>query len=109
MAGPHFEADCTLRRLLRDSGQYGVMARRNAPRRGGRRVARSDGDPAGRQPASPGMHWRADGQPKSAYRSQGEALSVADERRSESGVDLNAYRCEICGGWHLGSYGRSGR
>jgi hypothetical protein len=55
------------------------------------------------------MHWRADGQPKSAYRSQGEALSVADERRSESGVDLNAYQCEICGSWHLGSYGRSER
>ena len=55
------------------------------------------------------MHWRADGQPKSAYRSQGEALSVADERRSESGVDLDAYRCEICGSWHLGSYGRGER
>jgi hypothetical protein len=85
------------------------MARRNAPRRGGRRVGKSDGDPARRQPLSRGMHWRADGQPKSAYRSQGEALSVADERRSESDVDLDAYQCEICGSWHLGSYGRGER
>jgi hypothetical protein len=85
------------------------MARRNAPRRGGRRVGRSGGDPAGRQRVSTGMHWRADGRPKSAYRSQGEALSVADERRSESGVDLDAYQCEMCGSWHLGSYGRSQR
>jgi hypothetical protein len=55
------------------------------------------------QQASHRSHWRADGAPKSAYRSQGEALSVADERRQESGVDLNAYRCEVCSAWHLGN------
>ena len=76
---------------------------------GGGASAEATDDPSGRQPVSRGMHWRADGQPKSAYRSQGEALSVADERRSESGVDLDAYRCEICGSWHLGSYRRSER
>jgi hypothetical protein len=53
--------------------------------------------------ASHRSHWRADGAPKSAYRTQGEALSVADERRQESGVDLNAYRCEVCSAWHLGN------
>jgi hypothetical protein len=50
-------------------------------------------------------HWRADGAPKSAYRSQGEALSVADERRQESGVVLMAYRCDFCSFWHLGNTG----
>jgi hypothetical protein len=85
------------------------MARRNAPRRGGRRISPGDRPRDAVRPVSLGAHWRADGQPKSAYRSQGEALSVADERRAESGVDLNVYRCEICRSWHLGSFGRSQR
>jgi hypothetical protein len=85
------------------------MARRNAPRRGGRRVNKREGQPDNLRPPSLGTHWRADGQPKSAYRSQGEALGVADERRHESGVDLNVYQCEICRSWHLGSFGRSRR
>ena len=54
-----------------------------------------------------GAHWRADGQPKSAYPSQGEALSVADERRFETGVELNVYQCDTCHRWHLG--GSEGR
>jgi hypothetical protein len=48
-------------------------------------------------------HWRADGSPKSSYRSEGEALSVADERHQDSGVALAAYRCEYCAAWHLGN------
>jgi hypothetical protein len=85
------------------------MARRNAPRRGGRRINKRDGQPDNLRPPSLGTHWRADGQPKSAYRSQGEALGVADERRFDSGVDLNVYQCEICRSWHLGSCGRNTR
>lgn len=85
------------------------MARRNAPRRGGRRVRTADRGSDELTRVSPGSHWRADGQPKSAYASQGEALSMADERRADSGVELNVYQCEICARWHLGSYGRRSR
>jgi hypothetical protein len=55
------------------------------------------------------MHWRADGAPKTAYRSQQEAWSMADERRGDTGVDLNVYRCDICTGWHLGRSGERDR
>jgi hypothetical protein len=48
-------------------------------------------------------HWRADGAPKTAYRSQRDALSVADERRMDAGVELNVYRCEFCSAWHVGT------
>jgi hypothetical protein len=81
------------------------MARRNSPRRGGRRTKNGDPHQAERRPVSSGTHWRADGQPKSTYRSQGEAFGVADERRAESGVELSVYQCQICGGWHLGNSG----
>jgi len=50
-----------------------------------------------------GPHWRADGAPKAAYLTQGEALSVAEERRHETGVELSVYRCDVCAGWHMGS------
>ena len=50
-----------------------------------------------------GAHWRADGTPKIAYGSQGEALAVADERRAETGVDLSVYRCDFCSAWHMGN------
>jgi hypothetical protein len=50
-----------------------------------------------------GPHWRADGAPKAAYLTQGEALSVAEERRRETGVELSVYRCDVCAGWHMGS------
>jgi hypothetical protein len=53
-----------------------------------------------------GPHWRADGAPKAAYLTQGEALSVAEERRHETGVELSVYRCDVCAGWHMG--GRDG-
>ena len=54
---------------------------------------------------SPGLgtHWRSDGAPKTGYRSQAEALSVADERRHDTGVGLNVYRCDYCSAWHLGN------
>jgi hypothetical protein len=58
---------------------------------------------------SPGAHWRADGAPKTTYSSQIDALSMADERRHETGVDLNVYQCDYCSGWHMGSSGGRGR
>ena len=57
---------------------------------------------------NPGAHWRADGAPKTAYRSQAEALSVADERRQDSGAELNVYQCGFCHAWHMGSRGSRG-
>jgi hypothetical protein len=30
---------------------------------------------------------------------------MADERRRESGADLNVYRCDFCAAWHMGSSG----
>lgn len=72
----------------------------------GRRKARRRSAPARTGPGerfNPGSHWRADGAPKAAYRSQAEALSVADERRHDTGLELNVYRCEICSSWHMGS------
>lgn len=56
-----------------------------------------------------GSHWRADGAPKSAYRSQGEALGAADEQRHESGADLRVYQCDFCSCWHMArASGRQG-
>jgi hypothetical protein len=75
------------------------MARRNHLRRTGARHELDD------RPRNLGAHWRADGAPKTAYRSQQEALSMADERRDDTGVDLNAYRCDVCRSWHLGRLG----
>lgn len=72
-----------------------VMARRKRDRRPPRAGVE--------RPQRLGAHWRADGAPKNAYRTQGEALSVADERRQETGVELNVYRCEYCSAWHLGN------
>jgi len=78
-------------------GQNGVVSRRNLPKRGSR--SRRD-DP---RPFSLGSHWRADGAPKAGFRSQQEALRAANVRRLESGVTLNAYECDFCSRWHLGS------
>ena len=50
-----------------------------------------------------GSHWRADGHPKAAYASQGDALTAALVRRQESGVELNVYRCDVCTSWHMGN------
>ena len=75
------------------------MARRTNRRDATRRPA-----PAERAP-SLGAHFRADGTPKVAYGSQGEALAVADERRAETGADLSVYRCGFCSAWHMGNAG----
>jgi hypothetical protein len=48
-------------------------------------------------------HWRADGNPKVRYPSESEAHRAGFAYRLEHGVDLNAYECEYCGGWHLGA------
>jgi hypothetical protein len=53
-----------------------------------------------------GSHWREDGAPKTAYRDQSDALTAAQERRDESGVDLNVYRCDVCSAWHMGKPSR---
>ena len=50
-----------------------------------------------------GSHWRADGLPKTAYASQGDALTAALVSRLESGVELNVYRCDVCSAWHMGN------
>ncbi len=50
-----------------------------------------------------GAHWRADGMPKTPYGSQGEALTVAEERRQDSGADLRVYQCDVCHAWHMGN------
>ena len=55
------------------------------------------------RPESFRSHWRADGAPKTTYRSEAEAHFVADERRQDSGVELVAYRCGFCSAWHLGN------
>ena len=57
---------------------------------------------APRQP-SHRSQWRADGAPKTAYLNRRDALSVADERRIDAGVELNVYQCEICSAWHIGT------
>ena len=69
--------------------------------RGRRRAHLRQPPTDGGSPRRLGPHWRADGAPKAAYVTQGEALSVADERRRETGVELSVYRCEVCAGWHM--------
>jgi hypothetical protein len=78
-------------------GQNGVVSRRNLPNRKGR--SRRD-DP---RPFSLGSHYRADGAPKAAFRSQQEAQRAANVRQLESGVTLHVYECDFCSRWHLGS------
>ena len=79
--------------------QTGGMARRGTSGRGRRRTADPD------RSLSLGAHFRADGGPKVTYRTQRDALSVADERSQDTGVSLNVYRCEYCSGWHMGNAG----
>jgi hypothetical protein len=52
-----------------------------------------------------GAHWRADGVPKNAYRTRGDALAVAHERRQDTGVELHVYLCDFCSAWHMGNPG----
>ena len=48
-------------------------------------------------------HWRADGEPKTRYRTQADAERAALQYRLEHGRELNSYSCEFCSGWHLGT------
>ena len=50
-----------------------------------------------------GSHWRADGAPKTGYRSQAEAQAAADNRRHVSGSDVDVYCCEFCQAWYMGN------
>jgi hypothetical protein len=68
-----------------------ARARRSTRRQGGHRPLAVDSS-----------HWRADGVPKVRYDSRAEALSAATERGREAGVELGAYRCGYCDGWHMG-------
>jgi len=48
-------------------------------------------------------HWRANGEPKTRYRSEADANRAALQALLEHQVDLGPYQCEFCGGWHLGN------
>jgi hypothetical protein len=54
-----------------------------------------------------GSHWRADGQAKRRYPTAADAKWAAAERSEESDTELGVYRCDFCGGWHMGK--RTGR
>jgi hypothetical protein len=49
------------------------------------------------------QHFRADGAPKTRYDSADAANRASFHHRMEDGIDLVPYRCDHCGGWHLGS------
>jgi len=80
------------------SRQNGAVPRRHAAR--STRRAKPDV-----RPPNLGSHWRADGAPKTAYRTRSEALSSAEERRRDSGVVLDVYQCDVCSAWHMGNPG----
>jgi hypothetical protein len=80
------------------SRQNDPMPRRNKVRKSESRPTEDTNRIAGL-----GSHWRADGNPKAVYRSQGDALTAALVRRQESGVELNVYRCDVCAAWHMGN------
>ena len=92
--------DATIGRDNPDATMQSCHGAPNARRRRGE-------SPTPHRVPSLGAHWRADGAPKTSYASQIDALSAADERRQESGADLNVYRCDFCGSWHMGN--RAGR
>ncbi|HXY44787.1 MAG TPA: hypothetical protein VEH29_11415 [Acidimicrobiales bacterium] len=72
-----------------------------ARRRRGRTVRPRDAPD--HRPVRLGSHFRADGQPKTAFPTQREATAAADERRRESGVDMSVYQCDLCAAWHMGT------
>jgi hypothetical protein len=60
-----------------------------------------------RPPRRPRLaHFRADGTAKTRFASRDDAEHAALQARLEHGIELASYRCEMCGGWHLG--GREG-
>jgi hypothetical protein len=72
-----------------------------AKARRGRKQVRRQRDPGSGGGAR--EHWRADGAPKTAYRSADEANGYALQALLENGVQLEPYVCTICGQWHVGS------
>lgn len=50
-------------------------------------------------------HWRRDGTAKTRFTTSTEAERAAVDARIHHGSHLVSYRCELCGGWHLGSLG----
>lgn len=48
-------------------------------------------------------HWRADGEPKTAYTSAADADRYALQALLHDGAQLEPYVCGICGRWHLGN------
>jgi len=47
-------------------------------------------------------HFKKDGSPKNAYRTEAEAKSAAQLAWTLNGVDLSTYRCDHCHQWHMG-------
>lgn len=79
------------------------------PRRRARAAATRADLPASGQPDDLGRtrlsHWRSDGAAKTRFPSEADANRYGLQVRLEHGHDLAAYRCEFCGGWHLGGRG----
>jgi hypothetical protein len=48
-------------------------------------------------------HWKTDGSAKVRFSDRAAALSIANQRAMEDGIQLNVYQCDFCTGWHLGS------
>jgi hypothetical protein len=69
-------------------------------RRGGKRSRPPRGTNSGDMARE---HWRADGQPKTRFPTQGEANRSSLRLRLEEGADLDPYQCRYCDGWHLGN------
>jgi hypothetical protein len=70
-----------------------------------KRSARRTGDRAVRGPLA--GHFKRDGSPKNAYRTEAEARSAAQLAWTLSRADLSTYRCDHCHQWHIGASGRS--
>ncbi len=47
-------------------------------------------------------HFKKDGSPKVAYRTQREAQESAQATWTLHGLDLQTYRCDYCHQWHMG-------
>jgi len=47
-------------------------------------------------------HFKKDGSPKVAYRSEREAKESAQVSWTINGADLQTYRCDYCHQWHMG-------
>ncbi|MDA8379294.1 MAG: hypothetical protein M0020_00420 [Actinomycetota bacterium] len=83
------------------------MTKRRSGRRRAPRPRRRDPAGAGAQGGEPRPlrlgHWRADGLAKRRFATEADANRAGLAARLEGGVDLAAYACDLCGGWHLGN------